>query len=268
MLARRHASEINRRAAAIGRDTVSRHCLLAAVLFSTSVLAPSATASDGQVLINDKKALAGNVTPGDTPGYPVTLSVQGSYKLSGNLSAPPGVNGIDAVAVEITIDLNGFRIEGSNEGDIGILGTQRNLRVRNGTIQRFKRGIQGGGSAILEDLRISENRKAGIDIRDGYARVTRSTIILTSDGNGINCFINAVCHIESSLIALNGNTGVAIAGGMLRGNTVMNNKNYGVVPAFSNTVGLGGNTIAGNLGGQIGGGYIAGMKNACVPACP
>lgn len=33
-------------------------------------------------------ALAGDVTPGDTPGYPVTLSLPGKYKLGGNIEQP------------------------------------------------------------------------------------------------------------------------------------------------------------------------------------
>ena len=45
-------------------------------------------AVDGVVLINQSAALAGNVTPGGTPGFPVTVSVSGSYTLSGNTQRP------------------------------------------------------------------------------------------------------------------------------------------------------------------------------------
>src|SRR5256885_13905531 len=70
-------------------------------------------AVDGAVLINQSAALAGNVTPGDTPGFPVTISVSGSYKLSGNLTVPDAnTSAIQISADHVTIDLNGFSIIG------------------------------------------------------------------------------------------------------------------------------------------------------------
>ena len=47
-----------------------------------------ALAVDGVILIDQNRALAGNVTPGDTPGLPVSITQPGSYKLSGNLTLP------------------------------------------------------------------------------------------------------------------------------------------------------------------------------------
>src|SRR5213079_870780 len=59
------------------------------------------------------RALAGGVTPGDAPGFPVTLSVAGSYRLSGNLTVPDeNTNAIVVSADNVTIDLNGFSILG------------------------------------------------------------------------------------------------------------------------------------------------------------
>ena len=87
-------------------------------LFSLTIFAALAGpiyAVDGVVLINQSAALAGNVTPGDTPGFPVTISVSGSYRLSSNLIvSDPNANtdGIDISADNVTIDLNGFSIFG------------------------------------------------------------------------------------------------------------------------------------------------------------
>jgi hypothetical protein len=68
---------------------------------------------DGVVLINQSSALAGNVTPGDTPGFPVTISVSGSYRLSSNLIVPdPSTTAIVITADSVSIDLNGFSIIG------------------------------------------------------------------------------------------------------------------------------------------------------------
>ncbi len=40
--------------------------------------------------------MAGAVTPGDTPGFPVTISLPASYRLAGNLTLPAGADGIQA----------------------------------------------------------------------------------------------------------------------------------------------------------------------------
>src|SRR5438270_1570559 len=70
-------------------------------------------AVDGVVLIDQNRALAGNVTPGDAPGFPVTISVPGSYRLSGNLMVPDAhTSAISITADHVTIDLNGFSIIG------------------------------------------------------------------------------------------------------------------------------------------------------------
>ena len=51
---------------------------IALALASTLGLAGQAYAVDGVIEINQARALAGGVTPGDTAGFPVTISVSGS----------------------------------------------------------------------------------------------------------------------------------------------------------------------------------------------
>src|SRR5262245_43423647 len=70
-------------------------------------------AANGVVLIDQDRALAGNVTLGDAPGFPVTISQSGSYRLSGNLT----VTNVDTTVIQVTadavtLDLNGFSIIG------------------------------------------------------------------------------------------------------------------------------------------------------------
>ena len=74
-----------------------------------------ARAVDGVVLIDQNKALAGNVTPGDAPGFPVTISRSGSYRLSGDLTVPDAATtavDVTNTAADVSIDLNGFSISG------------------------------------------------------------------------------------------------------------------------------------------------------------
>src|SRR5262245_4147186 len=90
----------------------------ASIVIATALIAmvPSlAIAVDGTTLIDQNRAIAGNVTPGDAPGFPVTISRAGSYKLSGNLDAP-GLNAVEITADRVTLDLNGFTIRMSDPG--------------------------------------------------------------------------------------------------------------------------------------------------------
>src|SRR5579859_1332837 len=75
------------------------------VLFTLALsLAPIAVyAVDGVGLINQSTVMAAG-------GFPYVISQPGSYKLSGNLEAPAGSNGIVIAASNVTLDLNGFTI--------------------------------------------------------------------------------------------------------------------------------------------------------------
>ena len=61
-------------------ETLSRGALGVALLLG---LAGPLYAVEGVIDINQARALAGGVTPGDTPGFPVTVSQSGSYRLTG-----------------------------------------------------------------------------------------------------------------------------------------------------------------------------------------
>ncbi len=81
------------------------------------LLAAPVGAVDGVVEINQARALAGGVTTGDTPGFPVTISQPGSYRLTSGLNSTN--TGVPIVRIEVSgsvkLDLNGFSITGPNE---------------------------------------------------------------------------------------------------------------------------------------------------------
>ena len=56
-------------------------------LIVTALAGPSpAAALDGEVLIDQTRAGTGGITPADDPGFPITISRLGKYKLTSNLS--------------------------------------------------------------------------------------------------------------------------------------------------------------------------------------
>jgi hypothetical protein len=106
----------------------------------------SAYAVDGVVLIDQAKAMAGNVTPGDAPGFPITISLSGSYRLSGNVTVPSTEVGFSITAINVTIDLNGFSLttlipQAQTSPSRGILWEgsvlPSGITVKNGTVEGF-----------------------------------------------------------------------------------------------------------------------------------
>jgi len=113
----------------------------------------AAMGTDGVVLIDQAWALAGGVTPGDTAGFSVTISVSGSYRLSGNLTVPDeNTNAIVVATANISIDLNGFSILGPTT-----CGGSPFAR----TLTRTGTGIDAGvGSDLVIDLVTQEPQVA------------------------------------------------------------------------------------------------------------
>ena len=67
------------------------------------------TTPAGVITIDQAKAEAGGVTPGDAPGFPVTISQPGSYQLTSNLAVGEmQVHGILVTSDHVTLNLNGF----------------------------------------------------------------------------------------------------------------------------------------------------------------
>ena len=200
--------------------------LFVALLAGAAVLA--AAPAQAQVTITQAKALAGNVTPGDQPGFPVTLSVDGSYAFAGSLTVPAGVNGIEITTFDVSIDMNGFFIAGGGTALKGMVGSQRGATIENGTVIFFSDGgIDGGDFWIIRNMRVVSN--------DGFAAV--------------DC--DDSCHVEGSIIAGNDFQGLDSqdGNGAAIGNVIANNGGQGVA---SGGAGLGNNALILNDGNRAG----------------
>lgn len=189
---------------------MKRNSTLYLALFA-AVLA--ATGAHAQIAINASAAAAGGVTPGDAPGYPVTLSQAGAYKLTGNLSltsADPDSVIVHITAANVDLDLNGFTIGSYNvcantsshyNGpgndclnrkiyDPLVLVEAPFARIHGGYVEgSLGDGIfiaslpsQPGGS-VLDDLQITNNRGYGISSVDDGAAVRDSLVTLNGSGS-------------------------------------------------------------------------------------
>jgi hypothetical protein len=189
--------------------------------------------SSGLITIDQAKAEAGGITAGDAPGFPVTISQPGSYRLMGNLTvADPTVTAIRITHPDVTLDLNGFTVKGPNlctgyAGTLtcsvdGMAGTRghgidvaidgalfgAHVQVGNGTVAGFAgNGIVGGSVPPMPYRPVDVHR----------VRV---------HSNGFHGVTNAASVTESS-ISRNRSFGLAFVARAV-GNTVIGNRVTGI----------------------------------------
>lgn len=206
----------------------------------------------GEVLLTQAAAITGGVTPGDAPGYPITLSQPGSYQLAGNLTFTAGV-GIEVTSPSVTIDFKGFLLDGSGTADVGVAGNLDQAVVRGGSITGVKfNAINGDDSWTVENMQISGNGSFGSVARAVFlgndSRVLNSTIV-GNLGTGITCFV--ACVIRGNVVSDNTEIGIyVLRNGLVLGNTITKNGGYGVLAGIFSTIhrvtGYGNNTIVQN----------------------
>jgi hypothetical protein len=209
-----------------------------------------ALAIDGVVLIDQNKALSGSVTPGDAPGFPVTITAAGSYRLSGNLLLPnANATAIEVTAAAVTIDLNGFAITSwvnctytpnlrFSEVDCGLGGTgvgvyaaaTSDTVVQNGTIRGMGlAAVWLGLDGVVQDLQVYSN--AGGSAHDAGAIITQAGTVRRNNvrGNGgIGIEIKDRGLISDNFV-VNNTIGIRTGGASLvTGNSVVFNMQYGL----------------------------------------
>lgn len=146
---------------------------------------------------------------------PFAISTPGSYFLTQNVSGPANTfeNGITISANDVTLDLNGFSVDGtaadgsqaSGFGVVVSLSPAHNIVIRNGVVRDWNYGIVADNTwdSRIEDIRASNNKWDGI-------RGGRNTLIA-------NCIASA-----------NGNDGIVSFGGHVRVCEVEDNYRHGI----------------------------------------
>lgn len=191
-------------------------------------------AVDGVVLIDQNKAMAGGVTPGDLPGFPVTISTPGSYRLAGNLVVPDA--NTDAIVVtsdNVSLDLNGFSISGPT-----ICG--RSAGDGAGFVTCSPTGSGSG---------VKGNQVYNISIKNGTIRGMGSSGISLTGTNGFSAPASTVQKISA---VSNGGSGIAVESGLVVNNVTGSNGIWGI---STNRASVIGNYITNNNAGAM---YIGG----------
>ncbi len=192
-------------------------------------------------------ALAG-ILPGATPAeeartpvfWSTVISKPGSYYLAQDITG----HGITVAASDVTLDLNGFRMHGDNEGAHGVLVHSpdlkplSNIEVRNGTISGFLgNGVHAASEhngQRLIDLRVLDNGSgaasdgsgAGVLVQ-GEMTLVRNCAIL--DNAGYGALLGRYALVKDSEFNGNGLTGlVTDVGALVNGNRFTGNGHNGL----------------------------------------
>lgn len=190
-----------------------------------AALIASGSAAFAQAVITQSMAVAGGVTPGDTAGFPVTLSQPGSYKLTSNLFVPEGSMGVQITGANVTLDLNGFSITGPSTctrsntkavtcvytgsfAGVGVAYTATGATVRRGTVKGFQSGVFSYASVSVEDITTTFNMR-GITISGAFGMSFRLSGINASYNSSHGVDIGtAIGTIERSQFNHNGGSGI------------------------------------------------------------
>lgn len=216
---------------------------LVPALLSTG-LCVSLNAVDGVVLIGQAQALAGNVTPGDTPGFPITISVPGSYRLSGNLTVPDANTDALSITVDnVTIDLNGFSILGPSvcTGTPGIISA-----VISCSPSGSGKGVNGNSRSYITVVNGSIRGMGEYAINLVGIGNHVEKVHAESNGSGI---LVAFGVVQGNTSSFNFNDGFNVEFGVVSGNMSVGNQRYGVIASCPSVVS--GNTATFNGAGSI-----------------
>jgi hypothetical protein len=208
-------------------------CLCAALL----ALSGSAHAGDGVIEISHAAIVAAG-------GYPYTITTQGSYVLTSNLQVTGGGNGIEVQTPNVTIDLNGFTMDGNFGGLTGINTGNPGLTVRNGTITGF------GGNGIVSTFGPLNVFQVRVGMNQGVGIVGNRCLIAESvvESNFVGGIQASRCRIENNNVQDSWGIGISGDDNVIVHNNVMENQAGGIFTTSNSTIQE--NTIKGN--GQYG----------------
>lgn len=231
-----------------------------------------ARAVDGVLEINQVCAANKGCFAGDSAGFPVTITQNGSYRLTGNLTVPSADT--DGIALEqglidVTIDLNGFAIigpvqcgyfapascpaAGSGFG-VRVLDGESNvtggLTLINGTISGMGSAAVyvSGSRADVRDLRVRGNAGGGLAVYGG--KIER---VLVEFNGSYGIVASSDVSITDSSVQANAGPGIS-GGGLIARNQVYSNGGDGIL-ATANGPNVYGNQVVRNTldGIRVGG---------------
>lgn len=236
----------------------------AALIAALAAIITTAEAGEGVIEINQALALEGGVTPGDAPGFPVTITEPGRYVLTGNLEVNASASGIEIFSNDVDVDLRGFTIEFTGSGSHDLVTSIDEeerigygfITVRNGTVKSSSnRGIRLGNSSSVVGMTVKLNAYTGVEMDSG-GRLEDSIILgnaWAGDGGPDGARLQSDASVLNNRIIANNGEGVTtFTDSIIRGNHVAGNDGLGI-NANGDGCTIVGNSVTRNGGNGIGG---------------
>ena len=250
---------------------ITNHALL--VLLTAVIFAPFTAFSQG------------SLTPGGAPAptmktleqieprtlissLPYTINQPGSYYLATNLFGVSNDYGIQVLANNVTVDLNGFTLRGVTNaldglvifqsssnvtvcngmisgwglGNYAIRGLGRHATLKNLTISGNNFGVSCDAGSVIQNCLITSNQRDGINLNGAGSQIVNNTVAnnntLGGSGNAAVNIIGANNRIEGNHVTVNnGGFGIFVFFGTSTNNVVVKNSvigagvnNYSIVP--------------------------------------
>lgn len=153
-------------------------------------------------------------TPGDADSF-FRIAASGSYYLTGNVFGTSGKSGIEITAVNVTIDLNGYRFEGASGSLDGIViasTANAGLTITNGIIRFWGGdGIDTTGADYVRIENITSSDNVGTGLRLSGRGLVRGCNTSDNDENGM--VVGGTFIVRDSVCDNNGQDGIEITGG-------------------------------------------------------
>ncbi len=176
-------------------------------------------------------------TPGGIDGripidhLPFTISQSGSYYLTKSLTGNGTNDGITVAASNVTVDLNGFTLDGATGHQAGVRGTGAvGITIGNGTVTNWSEGIDLGNSSggAVRNIEASGNTNyaiispqrgivSGCTVHNNYSGVfvrprTQMTGCSVTLSTGYGVVTDTEAAIERNVIEDNTGANVALSG--------------------------------------------------------
>ena len=161
-------------------------------------------------------------------GFLHHITTSGSYYLTTNLTGVAALSGINIATNNVTLDLNGFTLQGvaGSVNGISVQGATTNITICNGAVSGWgSYGVSALNASsrnlVFEQLNVSASGQSGLFVY--YSQVNRCNIS-TSGGYGIYAYYSEVrdCTVRS-----NSASGIYADHSLVRGGHVDGNRDNG-----------------------------------------
>ena len=247
-------------------------------------IAFASTTASAATTITQAKANKGGVTPGDAPGFPITITRPGSYILAGNLTVDAFTTAIEIASDHVTLDLGGYAILGPVDcsgglhpcagagpaGGYGVItdAVRFNITIRNGTIQ----GLGGSGVFLVGDSHLIEYVHARSNGLDGIIIVASADSagsiaqFNTTQRNGHEGLYLTKGIARHNVADVNGTTGIVVITGSASNNVATRNFGWGL--GLGTNVAYFDNMLDANGQANVAGGRNLGRNLCGATPCP